>query len=195
LILVNIAVHVLRLLLSIEIESDLIEALAFVPARYTEDVRAAGGSAPGTIFAPIAYQFLHAGWLHLGINAATLAAFGPPIERLLGPRRFLVFYLLCGVLAAAGQLVLDPYSTEAMIGASGGIAGLFGALLMLMGLRRGGARWILAVLAIVIVIQLAFGLVGMPGTDGVDIAWAAHIAGLLAGLLLIRFFIPKPSRR
>jgi membrane associated rhomboid family serine protease len=186
LIIINVVIHGLRLLLPDATDNALLEALAFVPLRYSESATAAGGSELGTWLSPLGYQFLHVGWLHLLVNCATLAAFGAPVERLLGPRRFLVFYLVCGVIAAAGHFLVNMESTSAMIGASGGISGLFGAIVTVIGLQRGW-RWIVPIIVLMVVLQVGVGWLGLPGADG-DIAWEAHIAGFIAGLILIRLF-------
>ena len=93
---INVAVHLLRGLLGDEADNALILQFGLVPAAYT------GGSHDllSQVLAPITYQFLHGGWMHLGVNMVTLAAFGAPVERLLGVRRFLLFYLSAGVVAA-----------------------------------------------------------------------------------------------
>ena len=197
LIIANVAIHAVReLLLSADDDYALVEALAFVPLRYSGDPDAMGGSLLATIVAPLTFQFLHAGWVHLGINVLTIAAFGSPLERVLRGRLFLLFYLLCGVLAAAGHLLFNIDSNEAVIGASGGISGLFGGMLMMLGMR-GNLLSILPVVAIVIAMQVALGITGTtPGAQGMQVAWEAHVAGLLAGLGLIRPFLrwahPRP---
>ena len=70
--------------------------------------------------------------MHLGVNMVTLAAFGAPVERLLGVRRFVLFYLSAGVVAGLVHVLLFPASTDPVIGASGAISGVFGGVLMLM---------------------------------------------------------------
>ena len=97
---INVAVHLVRSLLSDEADS------------------------------AITYQLLHGGWMHLGINLITLAAFGAPVERLLGVRRFLLFYLSAGIVAGVIHILFFPGSTDPVIGASGAISGVFGGVLM-----------------------------------------------------------------
>ena len=79
----------------------------------------------------ITSMFLHGGWLHLGGNMLYLWIFGDNVEDSMGRGRFLVFYLLCGAFAALAQGLIDPSSQVPMVGASGGIAGVLGAYLML----------------------------------------------------------------
>ena len=84
----------------------------------------------------ITSMFLHGGWLHLGGNMLYLWIFGDNVEDSMGRGRFLVFYLLCGAFAALAQGLIDPSSQVPMVGASGGIAGVLGAYLMLHPRRR-----------------------------------------------------------
>src|SRR5205823_14901043 len=79
----------------------------------------------------ITSRFLHAGWLHIIGNMWFLWVFGNNIEDSMGHRRFVVFYLLCGVAAAATQMVSDPASPVPMVGASGAISGVMGAYVLL----------------------------------------------------------------
>jgi membrane associated rhomboid family serine protease len=196
LIVINLAIHAFReFLLPDDFNAEFTLALAFIPVRYTVDVDAVGGGLITTLLDPITFQFLHAGWLHVGINVATLAAFGAPIERVLGGRLYLVFYLLCGALSAFGHMALNLSSSDPVVGASGGISGLFGAVLMMLALR-GGLRSMLPVIAIVVALNVGMGLWGVaPGAESYDIAWEAHVAGLIAGLALIRPFLRRAYRK
>jgi membrane associated rhomboid family serine protease len=184
---INVAVHLLRMLLTEEADNTLILTFGLVPAAYT------GGSQDllSQVAAPITYQFLHGGWMHLVINMVTLAAFGAPVERLLGVRRFILFYLSSGIVAAFVQVLLFPDSTDPVIGASGAISGVFGAVLMLMR-YVGSLPSLLPVAGIWIALNIFFGIFGgAPGSGGEQIAWAAHIGGFVYGLLAIRFFAPR----
>lgn len=138
------------------------------------------------------YQFVHGGWLHLIGNMAFLWVFGDNVEDAMGHMRFLAFYLLCGVAAALAHAMFDPFSAIPLVGASGSVAGVIAAYLMLHPRVR---VWVLVlwrvplrlsamwVLGFWIVIQ--FVMVLMPEDDGV--AWWAHVGGLAAGALLIVF--------
>lgn len=184
---INVAVHLLRMLLTEEADTNLIMSFGLVPAAYT------GGSQDllSQVAAPITYQFLHGGWMHLVINMVTLAAFGAPVERLLGVRRFILFYLSSGIVAAFVQVLLFPDSTDPVIGASGAISGVFGAVLMLMR-YVGSLPSLLPVAGIWIALNVFFGIFGgAPGSGGEQIAWAAHIGSFVYGLLAIRFFAPR----
>jgi membrane associated rhomboid family serine protease len=187
LIVVNVAVEVLRSLLGEEADQEIILSLGLVPAAYTDG----GHDLLTLIVAPVTYQFLHGGWMHLGINMVTLAAFGAPVERLLGVRRFVLFYLSAGIVAGFVQVLLYPGSGDPVIGASGSISGVFGAVLILMR-YVGSLPSLLPVAGIWIALNVFFGLFGgMPGAPGEQIAWAAHVGGFVYGLLAIRFFAPR----
>src|SRR5215472_11519620 len=75
-------------------------------------------------------MFLHGGWMHVLGNMWFLWIFGDNIEDILGHGKFLIFYLLCGVAAALGQVAIDPHSRVPMVGASGAIAGVMGAYMV-----------------------------------------------------------------
>jgi membrane associated rhomboid family serine protease len=187
LIVLNVAIHGLRQLLSIEMDNDLVEFFGAEPRLYF------GGGDPGLltlIVSPVSYQFLHASWLHLGLNMVWLMAFGSGVEKVIGWRRFLLFYLLGGVLAFAGHAIVFAGSDAVVIGASGSVAACFGGALFLMQ-RYGRLRSILPVAVAVVAVEVGLGLWGEFSPRGEEIAWAAHVAGLLAGLALIRFFLPR----
>ena len=188
---INVAVQVLRELLGDSTDESLVLTFGLVPAAYT------GGSGDflSILLAPITYQFLHGGWVHLGVNMFTLAAFGAPLERMLGVRRFVLFYLSAGVVAAFIHVLFFPASPDPVIGASGAISGVFGGVLM--ALRQGGQLTsLLPVAAIWIGLNVFFGLFGGgPGSGGEPVAWTAHIGGFVYGLLVLRLFLPPATRR
>ena len=186
LIVINVAVQALRELLPDAADQSLILSFGLVPAAYT-----GGGDLLSLIAAPLTYQFLHGGWVHLGINMVSLAAFGAPVERMLGVRRFLLFYLSSGIVAGFMQVLVTPDSPDPVIGASGAISGVFGAVLMLMR-YLGSLRSILPVAGIWLALNVFFGIFGgMPGSGGEQVAWVAHVGGFLYGLVALRFFSPR----
>jgi len=170
-------------------------AFGLVPARYLElFAGGSGGSRLGDLLPFFTMMFLHGGWLHLIFNMWFLWVFGPAIEDRLGPRRYVVFYLLCGTLASIAHIVANPASTEPAIGASGAIAGVLGCYMRLFPLAR------VVVVVPIIFIPLffeihAFVFVGLwfliqvlQGTAslalpaaGESVAWWAHVGGFLAG--------------
>lgn len=188
LIAANVVVQVVRsLLLSEEADTALIQQFGLVPAAYS----AGSGDLLSQIAAPITYQFLHGGWMHLVVNMVSLAAFGAPVERLLGSRRFILFYLSAGIVAGLVHVALNFDSVDPVIGASGAISGVFGAVLMLMR-RLGSLTSLLPVAAIWIGLNVLFGVLGAtPGAGGEQVAWVAHIGGFVYGLAAIHLFVPR----
>ena len=139
-------------------------------------------------------MFLHGSWGHLIGNLWFLWVFGNNIEDSMGHLRFLVFYLLTGVVAAVAQIVMMPSSPVPMVGASGAISGIMGAYLVLYpGVRIDTwiGFWVIQVPAWVMLgywmlLQLS-GVLG-PAAVGGGVAYGAHLGGFIAGLLLISFF-------
>lgn len=173
-----VGVHLLRSLLPPAADDWVLVNLAFVPGAYGLP------QGPGwqELVSPLSYQFLHGGWGHLAVNAIALAAFGSGVERLAGPRSTVLFFLAAGLAGALGQWAVDPQSLILVVGASGGISGLFGAALRLLsaGEPGPGRIRILPAAAVWIAVNLLFGLAGGP--DGESIAWAAHFGGFAFGL-------------
>ena len=152
---------------------------------------------------PVISMFLHGSWGHILGNALFFWVFADNIEDVMGRGRFLVFYLVCGVVAAATHIAIDPSSPVPTVGASGAIAGVMGAYLVLFPLVRVREffffliffkvfripAWI--VLLYWFVLQLDVGLPQImsqnPELAGGVAVWA-HIGGFLAGVLLIKFF-------
>ncbi len=140
-------------------------------------------------------MFLHGGWGHVAMNAVGALAFGPPVARLMGGAKgvagFLLFYVLCGLVATGGYGLLHPDSYHLLVGASGAVFGLMGAALRLLG--RPGARlrplWdrrFMTMSAVIMAVNAAAGLVGLaPGMEGAQVAWEAHAFGFVCGALLI----------
>jgi membrane associated rhomboid family serine protease len=137
--------------------------------------------------------FLHAGFLHLAFNMLFLWVFGPQVEGRLGKLRFALFYLGCGVAATLAHVVTHPFSPVPVIGASGAIAGVLGAYLILL-----PRSWILTYfppiflfpvpspvfLIVWIASQITSAFTHLPGlsaSSGTDIAWMSHVGGFIAG--------------
>jgi membrane associated rhomboid family serine protease len=184
----NVAVHVVRQLLSDPLDNQLILEFGLVPIAYTGEL---GGDWLSLIAAPFTYQFLHGGWVHLGVNMLTLAAFGAPVERLLRPPRFVAFYLSAGLAAGAIHILSFPDSADPVVGASGAISGVFGAVLILLW-RVGRLPSLLPIAGVWIALNVFFGIFGgTPGAGGEPVAWTAHIGGFVYGLAAIRLFMPR----
>lgn len=149
----------------------------------------------------LSYMFLHADFFHLLSNMLFLWVFGDNVEDALGHLKYLVFYLLCGALAGLAHLFIYPDSYGPLIGASGAVAGVMGAYLVLYPQVRvfvlnkiivmfpiALPAWV--VLGIWIVGQLVYVTIGSD--DGV--AWWAHIGGVAAGAALVLLF-RRPAAR
>lgn len=155
---------------------------------------------------PLTSMFLHGGWGHLLGNCLFFWVFGNNIEDSMGRLRFLVFYLLCGLAAAAVHVYVDPQSPIPTVGASGAISGVMGAYLLLYPRVRVNMLFIIVIFIRIIplpawgVLLWWFGvqiISGLPqlnqlreeATGGVAV-WA-HIGGFVAGLLLIKLFVNR----
>ena len=177
---INVAVHLVRELLSDA--ADQRHRPAVRPGARGLHRRRRARPAVAADRAPFTYQFLHGGWLHLGINMLTLAAFGAPVERVLGARRFLAFYLSAGIVAGFVHVFFFPNSADPVVGASGAISGVFGGVLILMR-YVGSMPSLLPIAGIWIALNVFFGIVGgTPGAGGDPVAWTAHIGGFVYGL-------------
>ena len=154
------------------------------------------------ILTPLTSVFLHGGWGHLLGNAAYFWVFGNNVEDSMGRLRFLVFYLVCGLAAAATHIFVDPASPVPTVGASGAISGILGAYLVLY--PRVRVHYLFFFLIFFKVIPLRawaallfwFGmqvLSGLPQLNQVDevsggVAVWAHVGGFIAGALLAKLF-------
>jgi len=155
----------------------------------------------------ITSMFMHGGWLHLIGNMVFLWVFGNNIEDVMGHGRFIVFYLVCGLAAAGGQMLVGPNSIVPMVGASGAISGVLGAYLLLYPRVRVHTLLFLGfyvttialpayvMLGYWIVLQLLGGVASLSGIEGGGTAFFAHIGGFVAGLVLIRFFASEDALR
>ena len=167
------------------------------------------GVVPADFYAPtlITSMFLHGSWMHVIGNMWYLWIFGDNVEDRVGHGRFIIFYLLCGIAAAVGQIVMDPKSTLPTIGASGAIAGVMGAYFVLY--PRSRVLTLIPLIIIWDVVELpaifflgiwflmqlfsAGAIAATANTTGGGVAFAAHVAGFLAGVLGVFVFRKKES--
>ena len=163
---------------------------AFVPSRFLANPF---GDVP-TLFTAM---FMHAGWVHLGGNMLYLWIFGDNVEDRFGHIKFTIFYLLCGLAATFAQLAFSLGSNVPNLGASGAIAGVLGAYILLF--PQGRVRVLqgqqviqvpaLIVIGIWIVLQFFSGIGSIANTAQTGgVAYMAHIGGFLAGFLLTFLF-------
>jgi len=151
----------------------------------------------------ITSMFLHGGWLHILSNLWILFIFGDNVEARMGSGRYLVFYLLSGIAAALLQAYLSLASTTPVIGASGAIAGVLGAYLILFPHSRIASLvpvfFIFTLVEVPAVVFLGFwfisqlfsGWLALLGTDMSAIAWWAHIGGFIFGILTVHLFAKR----
>lgn len=161
---------------------------AFVPARFLDNP---GADIP-TLFTSM---FMHAGWAHLLGNMLYLWIFGDNVENRFGHGAFTVFYVVCGLAATFAQLAVSADSNVPNVGASGAIAGVLGAYILLFPqgrvrvLQHGGVFHVpaIVVIGLWIAIQLFSGIGSIATTEQSDVggvAYMAHVGGFVAGFIL-----------
>ena len=175
-----------------------IQKWAFVPARFVANPVADSV----TLFTAM---FMHAGWLHLGGNMLYLWIFGDNVEDRFGHIKFLIFYLVCGLAATFAQLAFNLESTIPNLGASGAVAGVLGAYVLLFPqakikvLQRGGVMQVpaLIVIGLWFVLQLFSGVgsIATTSSDTGGVAYMAHIGGFVAGFALTFLLRGKEPQR
>jgi membrane associated rhomboid family serine protease len=221
---VLVLVHLLRTYaLTDEKDLQFLLAFAFIPARYSTDLAAAGplpGGFGAELWTFFTYAFIHADFLHLGLNLAWLLPFGTALARRFGAWRYVVFMLVMAAFGALAHLVTHPGADVPMIGASAAISGAMAAAMRFV-FQQGGPLGLLrdssgnayrvpaATLAatlrdkrflIFLITWLGLNLlVGLGSVSfgeaaGQDVAWQAHVGGFFAGLFLFNAFDPVVPR-
>jgi membrane associated rhomboid family serine protease len=203
-----IGINVLVWLLELSLGDKFINGYSTVPYEIThhtdlvgmQSVQAGGQSFPIHLYAgptPIYLtllfsMFMHASWLHIAGNMLYLWIFGDNIEDRLGHAKFLVFYLICGLAASAAEILFQANSIIPSLGASGAIAGVLGAYLVLFPKRQIRVLMMrqivnmpaFMVLGLWILLQI-YSQVSVAGAEGGGVAYMAHIGGFVAGVALI----------
>src|ERR1700694_2956217 len=163
-----------------------------VPADVLESLH--GNDGPAALVTLLTSTFLHAGWLHLLSNLLYLAVFGPPVERRVGAARFALLYVASGLAGSVAYLVAQPTSEVPAVGASGAIAGVIAAHLVLFpGATLGSLAPVLflhvvestptlLLLLVWLATQFFSGVASL--TTSTSIAWWAHLGGFASGLAL-----------
>jgi membrane associated rhomboid family serine protease len=163
---------------------------------------------PDPLLSLLSCMFLHGGWIHFLSNMWALWIFGDNVEDRLGSVRFVVFYLVTGIVATLVHVATQPFSEVPVVGASGAISGVMGTYFVLFPFARvvtlapfGLVPLLIEVPAFVylllwLLIQFQSGLLSLvaPGSVG-GVAWWAHVGGFLAGALLCRLCGPARSYR
>lgn len=199
LILINCAVYLYQMTLPVRAEQLFIFQYGLIPVEITH----LSDMTPRIPFpfwlSPFTSMFMHGDLMHLAGNMLYLWIFGNNIEDYLGHIKFLVFYILSGLAAAALFIIVEPGGEIPMVGASGAIAGILGAYLVLYPRARVltfiwiiffiRMFWLPAVflLGYWFVLQLIMGLSSMGASQGGGVAWFAHIGGFAFGWLAIRY--------
>ena len=178
--------------LGYQVNNQMIISYGLTPAAFLGKMEQAGPLI--SIFTLFTSMFMHGGFMHLAGNMLYLWIFGDNIEGALGHIRFIIFYLLCGIVAAFAQIFSAPESTIPMIGASGAVSGVLGAYLIFYPRARIRTFVFLGIfitfLRLPAVLLLGVWFLGLiisasisnPGSPGV--AWFAHLGGFFAGMIL-----------
>ncbi len=197
---VNIAVFLFELFLAPGARDAFVAVFALVPRRLFAHAQTAPDVLPVGV-TMLTSMFVHGGILHIAGNMLYLWIFGNNIEDAMGRMRFIVFYFLCGVMAAYSHALANASSLTPMIGASGAISGVLGAYLMLYPRAR-----VLTLVAFGFYIRtvqlpamfvlgfwfvLQFFSAALSTRTGEGVAWYAHVGGFMAGMMLIGLFKRK----
>ncbi|MGI8725599.1 MAG: rhomboid family intramembrane serine protease [Methyloceanibacter sp.] len=188
-----IAINVLVFFVELSGGDQFIQSWAFIPARFNADPA-------GDAVTVLTAMFMHGGWVHLFGNMLFLWIFGDNVEDRFGHRNFLIFYLLAGIAATFAQYIFNPGSSIPNVGASGAIAGVLGAYIIMFPQSRVNVllgRQVVAMPAVIVLgMWIALQLVSGVGTiaytdesaDVGGVAYMAHIGGFVAGLMLTFLF-------
>ncbi len=154
---------------------------------------------------PFSSMFMHGGWMHLIGNMLFLWIFGNNVEDYFGSIKFLIFYLLAGLAAITIYTIFDSYSQVPLVGASGAIAGVMGAYMVLHPNARITTLVVFIVIRFVQVpakivlgvwfgFQLLMSLTGMAGAGGGGVAWMAHVGGFMFGYVVMKLVVRVSGR-
>ncbi len=199
------AVFLLMQTLPEEMQRLIVYQYGMVPIRYSNPYWASSfGLPPDHYLSFLTSLFLHGGWLHILMNMLFLWIFADNIEDLMGPGRFLAFYIMCGLLATYVQFFFDPQLAVPVVGASGAIAGILGAYFFLFPYAR-----VIIMIPIIIFplffeipaiaflgfwvimqLQKATTSIMFEGAT-IDVAWWAHLGGFIVGAFLHPLFLKK----
>jgi membrane associated rhomboid family serine protease len=196
LVLANVAVFALELSQGDNVGS-LVRRWGLVPADLADS--------PAVLVTLLTGTFLHAGWLHLLSNLLYLAVFGPPVERKVGSLRFALLYAASALGGSLAHVLAQPLSTQPAVGASGAVAGIIAAHLVLFPNATLGSVSpvlflpvienvpVLPLLLVWLGAQILAGLASLTSTTGV--AWSAHLGGFVLGLAMAFMLRGRRVRR
>jgi membrane associated rhomboid family serine protease len=193
LIALNIAILAFTDATSDKVSTEILRNFALFPVAVSGEA-VTGGFVPPS-FTIITYMFLHGGWLHVLLNMLFLWVLGDNIEDAIGRGRYLAFYLLCGMAGGAAHVLAAPQSNVPLVGASGAIAGVIAAYMMM----RPCAKITVLLFGFVPIRLASYWVLGFWAVSQVwhvfsleksDTAWWAHVGGLAAGAVLITIIRP-----
>jgi membrane associated rhomboid family serine protease len=206
LIALNILIFLYQSILGPREGDQLLKVYGEVPAHLAAFLAGSHRYTPGDVIFPFfTSMFLHGGWEHVLGNMWFLYIFGDNVEDYLGHVKYLVFYLLSGLLAMATQVAIYPHSNVPTIGASGAIAGVLGAYFLLYPRAR-VLTWFFVFIVYIpawfvlgewFVLQFLYGtsaLAAVHGREMGGVAFWAHVGGFIAGMVMIKLFPERSSR-
>lgn len=208
---VLLVIHLGRGLLSPEGDLWFVLATAFIPGRYGPLGDALPGAELAKLTSPFTHMLVHGDWIHLALNSAWLLAFGGAIAARTGARRFLAFFVVCGLAGAGAFYVANVGLLQPMVGASGAISGLLGGTLRVLfpAIDNGGFsrlreaprsvplmslgetltdRRILIASAILVLINVLTIIGFGAAQNSAGIAWEAHLGGYVIGIFTYGLF-------
>lgn len=187
--------------LSLREQAHLFHLYGVVPARFFEPDWAVMAGYPSTFGWPfISYMFLHGGWIHILLNMWMLWIFGDNIEDVTGHWGFVAFYLICGLAAVGVHMVFTQTAVIPVIGASGAVAGVMGAYIVLY--PHGRVLTLVPIIIIPVFLripsilflgiwflsQVTSGFISNGAKGAHEVAWWAHVGGFVTGMVLILWF-------
>ena len=202
----NTIIYIIQFIMPLEAEEAFVFKFGFVPIVFLRAITE-NNLHIGVFYPLITSMFLHGSWMHLISNMWALWLFGDNVEDRLGHGRFILFYLLSGLISMFAHFIFNVHSFVPAIGASGAIAGVMGAYFILFPYSRiitfvpvlfMPLFWRVPAsvyLGIWFLLQLFNGLLSsLIGIRGSGVAWWAHIGGFLGGILLLNLFYKKDYR-
>lgn len=196
LIIINVVIFLFEFTMPPGMLDQLFQAYGFIPARLSQ----------GYFISLVTAMFLHGGWMHIIGNMWALWLFGNNVEDRMGPWRFLLFYLVTGILASLTHYYINPLSTMPVVGASGAIAGIMGAYFIMYPRARVVTLipiiifpWFVEIPAFIylgfwVLSQLFSGTISLYSAAATStVAFWAHVGGFIGGMLLHRLFF-SPQR-
>jgi len=193
LILLNLLLFYMEVSAGIEQMNAIIYTFGLIPAQYAQPQGSWTGYLPF-----LSSTFLHGSWMHVIGNMWILWLFGDNVEDKMGRARFLIFYLVCGLIASLTHYLINPSSTVPVVGASGAVAGIMGAYFLMF--RQAKVLTYIPPIFLLNLpawIYLGFWALsqlfyGVFQANGQNIAFWAHIGGFAAGMFLYRVFLTRP---